>query len=149
MRMILFEPDIAGNVGAVIRICACLGANLEIIEPCGFPLKSADLRRAAMDYGGAQSIMRHSSWDAFMAAHKTRGGRLLLMTTKGAKAHSAIAYRPDDAILIGRESVGAPEALHEAADERLVIPMAAGARSLNMAVSAGIVLAEANRQLAD
>ena len=143
MRLALFQPDIPQNLGAAIRLAACLGVELDIIEPCGFPLEAAAIRRAAMDYGRLASVKRHASWAAFQA---DRAGRLLLFTTKGATPLHDFAFRTDDTLLFGRESAGAPDEVHAAADDRLVIPLMPGARSLNLTVSAAIALSEALRQ---
>jgi tRNA (cytidine/uridine-2'-O-)-methyltransferase len=144
MRLALFQPDIPQNLGAAIRLTACLGLGLDVIEPCGFPLSDRAIRRAAMDYADGAEVRRHDSWTSFLAA---RGGaRLLLLTTRGAQAYERFGYRPDDILLVGRESAGAPEAVHAAADARLCIPMAAGARSLNVVVAAAMALGEGLRQ---
>ena len=145
MRLALFQPDIPQNLGAAIRLAACLGVELDIIEPCGFPLEAAAIRRAAMDYGRLASVKRHASWATFQA-DSTRVGRLLLFTTKGATPLHDFAFRTDDTLLFGRESAGAPDEVHAAADARLVIPLMPGARSLNLTVSAAIALSEALRQ---
>ena len=116
---------------------------VDIIEPCGFVLDDARLRRAAMDYGGAADITRHQSWDAF---RQNRQGRLVLLTTKGATPLLDFQFTVDDTILLGRESAGVPENVHEAADARVIIPLAPGLRSLNVAQAAAIALYEALRQ---
>lgn len=144
MRLALFEPDIPQNLGAFIRLAACLGAPLDIIEPCGFPLDDKRIRRAAMDYYDLARIARHASWDAFRR-DKTPG-RLVLLTTSGTKTFPEVAFRPDDTLLLGRESAGVPAAVHDAADLRLRIPLQRGARSLNVALAAAMVLSEALRQ---
>jgi tRNA (cytidine/uridine-2'-O-)-methyltransferase len=146
MRLALFQPDIPQNLGAAIRLGACLGAAIDVIEPSGFPVSTPALRRAAMDYARSADIQRHDSWTAFLAAPQRAEGRLLLFTTRGAQPFHDFRYRPGDTLLFGRESVGAPPEVHDAADARLVIPLAPGARSLNLGVSAGIALAEALRQ---
>lgn len=144
MRLVLFEPDIPQNTGAAIRAAACFGAGLEIIEPCGFPLNARDLRRVAMDYGNLVEPVIHDCWDAFVKTKKQ--ARLILMTTKSSRSVWTCEFRPDDIILLGRESAGVPDAVHDTAGLRLMIPMASGARSLNVATSGAIVLAEASRQ---
>jgi tRNA (cytidine/uridine-2'-O-)-methyltransferase len=144
MRLALFEPDIPQNAGALVRVAACFGVGLDVIEPCGFPWDDKRLKRVAMDYVGLAPIARHASWAAFLAA---RRGRLVLLTTKGAQRHDRFAYRPDDVLLVGRESAGVPDFVHAAADARLTIAMAPGARSLNVAVAAAVALAEAGRQM--
>ena len=144
VRLALYQPDIAPNVGSIIRTGACLGVPLDVIEPCGFAFSLHAVRRQVMDYGDRAEITRHDSWEAFQAA---RSGRLIAMTTKGAVPLWDFAFRPGDVLLMGRESSGLPEEVHAAADARVVIPMAAGTRSLNIAVASGIVMAEALRQL--
>ena len=144
MRLALFEPDIPQNLGAFIRLAACLGAPLDIIEPCGFPLDDKRIRRAAMDYYDLARIVRHDSWDAFKRERKL--GRLVLLTTSGAQRFPDVAFRTDDTLLLGRESAGVPAAVHDAADLRLRIPLQPAARSLNVALAAAMVLSEALRQ---
>lgn len=146
MQLALFQPDIAGNVGTTLRSCACLGVPLHIIEPCAFPLSDAALRRAGMDYAERAQVARHAEWAAFAAWAATAGGRVVLMTTKGATRIDHFAFTPRDIILMGAESAGVPDAVHAAADARVMIPQTAGTRSLNVAVAAGIALAEALRQ---
>ena len=144
IRLALFCPDIAPNVGAVIRTGACLGVPVDVIEPCGFPFSLHAVRRQVMDYGDRAELVRHDSWARF---HQGHTGRLVAMTTKGATGLWEFAFRPGDTILMGRESAGLPDEVHAAADARVVIPMAEGTRSLNIAVAAGIAMAEALRQL--
>jgi len=146
MRLALFEPEIAGNAGAALRIAACFGVALDVVEPCGFPLSDKALRRAALDYGERVETRLHADWNAYLAATRPEG-RLLLLTTRGETPLWSHGFRPDDALLVGRESAGAPDFVHAAADVRLRIPLAPGARSLNMAVAAAVALAEARRQL--
>jgi tRNA (cytidine/uridine-2'-O-)-methyltransferase len=144
MRLALFEPDIPQNLGAFIRLSACLGVALDIIEPCGFPFDDKRIRRAAMDYRDLARIARHESWAAFC---RDRGpGRLVLLTTKGARTFPDVAFEASDTLLLGRESAGVPAEVHEAADLRLRVPLQAGARSLNVALAASMVLSEALRQ---
>ena len=146
MRLALYQPDMAPNVGAAIRVAACFGAGLDIIEPCGFPLDSRDIKRVAMDYGALAPPTAHAGWRAFL---ETRGAsRLVLMTTKASEPIWDFRFRPGDILLMGRESAGVPDEVHEAADARVLIPLAPEARSLNLVVAAGIGLAEASRQLA-
>jgi len=147
MRLALFQPDIPQNVGAAIRAAACFGAGLDIIEPCGFPLDSREIRRVAMDYGALAQPVAHAGWSAFEAQAKSTGSRILLLTTKADAAIWDFSFEPDDILLMGRESAGAPEEIHDAADVRLTIPLAPGARSLNVAVAAAVALAEARRQI--
>lgn len=143
MRLALFEPDIAGNVGAVLRLGACFGAPVDLIEPMGFAWNDAALRRAAMDYGGQADVVRHVDFHAF--AEKLPG-RVILFTTRGSIPLTQAVFRPGDTLLFGSESRGAPDHVHERADLAVRIPIRAGLRSLNLAVSAGIALAEALRQ---
>jgi tRNA (cytidine/uridine-2'-O-)-methyltransferase len=143
MRLALFQPDIPQNVGAAIRLGACLGAPLDLIEPCGFPLSDAAIRRAAMDYAAIAEVHRHTGWRAFDSVRK---GRLVLFTTRGATPLYDFTFRPDDVLLFGRESAGVPDEVHAAADARVFIPLAQGARSLNVVTAAAIALGEALRQ---
>jgi tRNA (cytidine/uridine-2'-O-)-methyltransferase len=144
MRLALFQPDIAQNCGAMLRLCACLGVAADVIGPCGFVWSDAKLRRAGMDYLDQVALRRHDSWATYQA---TRGaGRLLLLTTHGDAALPGFAFRADDTLLVGSESSGAPPEVHAAADARLVIPMAAGTRSLNVALAAALALGESLRQ---
>lgn len=143
MRLALYQPDIPQNTGTIVRLCACFGVPLDIIEPCGFTFTDKQLARAAMDYAPIADIKRHTSWEAF---ETEVADRLILLTTQAAKAHIATDFRRDDILLLGSESAGVPDDVHARADLRVRIPMASGARSLNVAVAAGIVLAEALRQ---
>ena len=147
MRLALFEPDIPQNTGTLIRLGACLGVAVDIIEPCGFVLSDRRLRRAGLDYLALAHVSRHDSWAAFDAA-RPQGARLVLLTTQGTLPYHRFAFAPADIILVGRESAGVPEAVHEAATARLVIPMQPGLRSLNVALAAAMVLGEALRQTA-
>ncbi len=144
MRIALYQPDIAGNVGAVLRTAACFGVACDIIEPCGFAFSERALKRAGMDYAAQAHITRHAGWDAFLGS--VRDARLVLMSSKAATALPTFQFRARDIIVMGSESSGAPAAVHERADERVYIPMASGFRSLNISVSAGIALAEGLRQ---
>lgn len=143
MRLALYQPDQAGNVGTIIRLAACMGVPLEIIEPCGFPFSDRALKRAGMDYAEAAAVTRHSGWDAFEAQIP---GRLVLLTTSGAAPLPEARFEAGDTLLLGSESRGAPGQVHARADLRVRIPQADGTRSLNIAVAAGIGLAEALRQ---
>ena len=147
MRLVFFQPDIPQNLGAAIRLTACLALELEVIEPLGFPLSEKGLRRAALDYGDGGLIRRHASWDAFLAFQRERGGRIILFTTRGAEPYLSARFRPDDALLFGRESAGVPEAVHQDADLRLYIPLRPGARSLNVVTAAAMAAGEALRQV--
>lgn len=144
MRLVLYEPDIPQNAGTILRLAACLAVGVDIVEPCGFVWSEPRLRRAGMDYLEFAEVARHSSWAAYLAAR--RPGRLVLLTTRGSVPLPAARFQAEDHLLLGRESAGVPDAVHEAADLAVRVPMVAGARSLNVAVSAGIVLAEALRQ---
>lgn len=140
-----YQPDIPQNLGALMRLSVCFDTPLHVIEPCGFPFSAKAVRKAAMDYAAEAVVIAHASWEAFQTNRP--GGRLVLMTTKGAKPLWDHEFQPDDIILMGRESAGAPDEVHNAADARLLIPMPGGGRSLNIAMAAGITVAEATRQL--
>lgn len=143
MRIALVEPDIAGNVGTIIRLSTCLGVGVDIIEPCGFPFSDKRLKRAGMDYADQADIVRHNDWDAFRVSGH---GRLVLLTTRAVDCYHEIAYRPGDVLVLGSESAGAPPCVHSDAAISVRIPLRPGFRSLNVAVAAGIVLAEALKQ---
>lgn len=144
VRLALFQPDIAPNVGAMMRLCACLGARLEIIEPCGFVFDDRKLKRAGMDYIGQVDLVRHGSWEAFL--EQVGAARIVLLTTKAEGTLYDFAFRPDDILLMGRESAGVPEDVHCRADARITIPMRGEARSLNVGMAAAMALSEAMRQ---
>ncbi|EKF17222.1 tRNA (cytidine(34)-2'-O)-methyltransferase [Nitratireductor pacificus] len=146
MHIALYQPDIPGNTGAILRLAACLGLTVDIIEPAGFDLSDRNLKRAGMDYIERATLVRHASWDAFEAWRRGERRRLLLFSTRAATAYTDFVFRPDDVLLFGRESSGVPEAVHEAADARLLIAMQEGARSLNLAMSAAMAAGEALRQ---
>jgi tRNA (cytidine/uridine-2'-O-)-methyltransferase len=146
MRLAIFQPDIPQNLGGSIRLAACLGVSLDIIEPCGFPLSDKAVRRTAMDYGDSVDLTRHSAWAAFLAAPERQAGRLVLFTTKAAVPYQTFAFAAGDTLLFGRESAGAQEEVHAAAQARLFIPLRPPARSLNVVVAAAIALAEGLRQ---
>ncbi len=143
MRLALHQPDQAGNVGTILRLAACLGVPVDIVEPCGFPYSDRALRRAGMDYAEIAEVTRHSGWEAFEARLT---GRLVLFTTAGALPLPEARFEAGDTLLFGSESRGAPEAVHARAELRVRIPQVEGTRSLNLAVAAGIGLAEALRQ---
>ena len=147
MQLALYQPDIPQNTGTMLRLCACLGVTAHLIEPAGFPISDKNFRRAGMDYIDLVDIRRHISWSDFEIWQKASGARLVLATTKGAVPYPDFSFRPDDIILMGRESAGVPDEVHDAADARLLIPMRAGLRSLNVAVSAAMMMGEALRQL--
>lgn len=146
MRIALFQPDIPQNVGACMRLSACFGVALEIIGPTSFALNDRGLKRAALDYGPLGEIVVHDGWAAFNGAPQRAEGRLVLFTTRGATPLHDFAFGAGDTLLFGRESAGVPEEVHARADARVVIPIRPEARSLNLAVSAGIALWEALRQ---
>jgi tRNA (cytidine/uridine-2'-O-)-methyltransferase len=144
MRLALYQPDIPQNLGAFIRLAACAGTPLDIIEPCGFPVDDRRIRRASMDYVDLAQIRRHASWDAFRRDRAP--GRLVLLTTAGATRLPEVRFRADDILLLGRESAGVPAEVHETAELRVRVPMQKGVRSLNVALAAAMVLSEALRQ---
>jgi tRNA (cytidine/uridine-2'-O-)-methyltransferase len=146
LRLALYQPDIPQNAGTMIRMAACLGVGIDLIEPAGFPVSDRHFRRAGMDYLDHVAIHRHVSWTTFDANRRTEGVRLVLLTTKGAVAHTAFTFEADDILMVGRESAGVPDDVHAAVDGRIVIPMKPELRSLNVAISAAIVLGEALRQ---
>ena len=145
MRLALFEPDIPQNVGALLRLAACLAVAVDLIEPCGFVLDDRRLKRAALDYAALAAVHRHASWSAFVAARHS-SSRLVLLTTQGDAALPRFAFTADDTLLLGRESAGVPDFVHRAAAARVAIPLAPGARSLNVAMAGAIALYEALRQ---
>lgn len=142
----LIEPEIAGNTGAIIRTAACLDVAVHIVEPCGFAFSDRAMRRAGMDYADAATIVRHANRAQFVDAMRAAGRRLVLLTTRGATRLDEAEFAPQDVLLLGSESAGAPDDIHDAADLRVVIPQAPAMRSLNISVAAGIAIAEALRQ---
>ena len=146
MRIALYEPDIPQNTGTILRLAACLGVEAHIVEPAGFPTSDRAFRRAGMDYLDQVALMRHSSWTAFETWRQEANARLVLFTTRTATPFLAFEFRADDVLLFGRESSGVPAEVHAAADARLVIPMRAGLRSLNVAVTCAMAMSEALRQ---
>ncbi len=146
MNLALYQPDIPQNAGTLIRLGACLGVGIDIIEPAGFVMTDRALKRAGMDYLEMAEVTRHASWQAFRRAHTARGGRLLVLTAKGALSYTNYEFAPQDTLLLGRESAGAPQEVHDAADARLRIPLRPGLRSLNVALAGAMVLGEALRQ---
>jgi len=146
MRIALFEPEIAGNVGAVLRLGACMGAAVDLIEPMGFEWDDRRVRRTAMDYIDHVAIARHAGFDAFRATIGRR--RLILFTTKATQSAYDFQFMPDDILLFGKESAGVPSAIADASDARLRIPMRPQVRSMNLATSAALALGEALRQVA-
>ena len=145
LRLALFEPDIPQNTGTLLRLAACFAVEVDLIEPFGFLFDDRRLRRALLDYAARVTICRHNSWNAF-EANRDPASRLILLTTSGAVALHRFAFAPEDTLLLGRESAGVPDYVHAAAAARVVIPLAPGARSLNVALSGAIALAEALRQ---
>ncbi len=143
MRLALYQPDIPQNAGSLMRLGACLGVGIDVIEPCGFLLTDKNFRRAGMDYLAGADIARHASWARF---RQGLTGRLVLLTTRGAVPYPDFAFQPGDTLMVGQESAGVPDEVHTSADARLVIPMRAGFRSLNVAQAAAMVLGEALRQ---
>ena len=143
MRIALYQPDIPQNTGTIIRLGACLGVPVDIIEPCGFVWSEPKLKRAGMDYLTLANVTRYENWDKFSSETK---GRLVLLTTKATESFHEIEFKQDDVLLFGRESVGVPDAIHQNADMRLKIPLKPEARSLNVAMAVAMVAAEALRQ---
>lgn len=145
MRIALYQPDIPQNAGAILRLAACLNVPVDLIEPAGFVIGEPGVRRAGMDYLALADLTRHISWEAFAAGlHPPR--RLVLLTTAATERHIDFAYRPDDTLLVGRESDGAPPAVHERANARVRVPVRADTRSLNVVTALALVLGEALRQ---
>jgi tRNA (cytidine/uridine-2'-O-)-methyltransferase len=147
LRIALYQPDIPGNTGTILRLAACLGLSVDVIEPAGFDLSDRNLKRAGMDYIASVALTRHVNWERFEAWRAESGRRLVLASTKAALPYTRFAFRPDDILLFGRESAGVPDHVHERADGRVLIPMAEGQRSLNIAISAAMIAGEAIRQV--
>jgi tRNA (cytidine/uridine-2'-O-)-methyltransferase len=145
VRLALFEPDIPQNTGALLRLAACLGVAVDLIEPCGFLFDDRRLKRAGLDYIALARLRRHASWNAFLEAHSS-ASRLILLTRAGSVALHDFAFAATDTILLGRESAGVPACVHCRADARVAIPLCPPARSLNVAIAGAIALAEALRQ---
>ena len=146
IRIALYQPDIAANAGTILRLGACLGVPVHIIHPAGFALSDRTLRRAGMDYLDRAERVEHTDWAAFATWVEKDGGRLVALTTRGEPRLPDFAFMPDDILLLGRESAGLPDSVLAGADARARIPLKTGARSLNIAVAAGIATAEALRQ---
>ncbi|WEX07916.1 tRNA (cytidine(34)-2'-O)-methyltransferase [Chelativorans sp. AA-79] len=146
-RIALFQPDIPGNTGAILRLAACLGVGVDLIEPAGFDLSDRALKRAGMDYLELAALSRHPSWKDFDAWRRKEGRRLVLFSTAGTVPYHAFCFRDGDILMFGRESAGVPEDVHKTADYRLVIPIKEGTRSLNVAMSAAMACGEAVRQV--
>jgi tRNA (cytidine/uridine-2'-O-)-methyltransferase len=145
MKLALFQPDIPQNTGAMIRICACFDVGIDIIHPTGYVFNQKNIKQVAMDYLSSVSLNEHDSWNNFLEANK--GNRIILLSTKGKIKYSDFNFKNSDSVLVGRESAGVPNEVYNSVNEVITIPMSQNARSLNVAVSAGIVLAEARRQL--
>ncbi len=142
----LYQPDIPQNTGTILRLCACMNVTVHLIEPAGFPISDSALKRAGMDYLERASMRRHRSFADFELFRLTQNRRLILLTTKSDQVYADFEFRADDILVMGRESTGVPESVHNLVDARLKIPMAEGLRSINVAVSAGMALGEALRQ---
>ena len=146
LRIALYQPDIAGNTGTILRLAACLDFAVDIIEPAGFDISDRNLKRAGMDYIAAAALTRHVNFERFEDWRKTTGRRLVLASTKASGRYTDFRFRPDDILLFGRESAGVPDHVHDAADARILVPMVEGQRSINVAVSAAMITGEAMRQ---
>ena len=144
IEIALYQPDIPQNVGAAIRLCACLGVHLHIIEPCGFPLNDRKIKQAGMDYLNQVEMTRHNSWGSFTSTMTDK--RLILMTTKSSQPYTDFQFQEGDILIAGRESAGVPENIHKAVDHRLLIPMTGQARSLNIINATAMITGEALRQ---
>lgn len=147
LRIALFQPDIAGNTGTILRMAACLGLAVDLIEPAGFDISDRALKRAGMDYLEMAALTRHVDFDRFEQWRQSEGRRLVLMSTKAALPYTDFRFKAGDIIMLGRESAGVPDHVHDLAFERLIIPMPGGGRSLNVALSAAMVAGEAVRQI--
>ena len=144
IHIALYQPDIPQNVGAAMRLCACLGLPLDIIEPCGFPWDPKKIRQSGMDYVGQVTLNRHDSWESFKNTYAER--RLVLMTTKSSSPYSRFNFTENDILIAGRESAGVPEALHQEIENRITIPMHGETRSLNIINATAMITGEALRQ---
>lgn len=147
LRIALYQPDIPGNTGTILRMAACLGLAVDIIEPAGFDLSDRGLKRAGMDYLEQAALTRHLDWEHFNQWRLSENRRLVLLSTKAAQPYTDFSYRADDILMFGRESAGVPDHVHEISDERIIIPMVQGARSLNLALSVAMSSGEALRQV--
>jgi tRNA (cytidine/uridine-2'-O-)-methyltransferase len=146
VELALYQPDIANNTGTLIRLGACLGTRIHLIHPTGFPFSAKALARAGLDYVDHASVKEHASWSQFDAWRRAAGRRLVLLTTKAETSAYSVEYQPDDILMVGRESAGVPDAVADAADLRIRIPMREGLRSINVALAATLILGEAKRQ---
>jgi tRNA (cytidine/uridine-2'-O-)-methyltransferase len=142
----LYQPDIPQNAGTLLRLSACLGIATHVIEPAGFDMSDRSLKRAGLDYLEHVTLIRHRSWGEFEAWREANGRRLVLLTTKGVTPYADFGFEPSDIVMVGRETSGVPEIVHDVADARLLIPMLPGRRSLNVATAAAMVVGEALRQ---
>lgn len=146
MRLALYQPDIPQNAGTMMRMAACLGVSIDLIEPAGFDVSDRNLRRAGLDYLAHLDFARHASFADFEAARSASRSRLVLLTTRSTLSYTDFPFAPSDTLMVGRESAGVPEEVHRAAEARVTIPLRPGLRSLNVAVAAAMVLGEALRQ---
>jgi tRNA (cytidine/uridine-2'-O-)-methyltransferase len=146
LRIALYQPDIPGNTGTILRLAACLALTVDIIEPAGFVLSDKNLKRAGMDYLASAVMVRHVNWERFDAWRRAEGRRLVLASTRAATPYTRFEYRPNDILLFGRESAGVPDHVHDTAEARIIIPMVEGQRSINVAMSAAMIAGEALRQ---
>ena len=146
LSIALYQPDIPQNTGTILRLAACFGVTVHIIEPCGFSFSSRLLKRAGLDYFERTKLQKHTDWKSFDAWNRSTNQRLLLFTTKGSVNYTKFTFNDNDILLMGRESAGVPDVVHERVDAKLVIPMAIGERSLNVAVATGMALGESLRQ---
>lgn len=147
LRIALYQPDIPGNTGTILRMAACLGLGVDIIEPAGFDLSDRGLKRAGMDYLEQAALTRHLDWEHFNQWRLSENRRLVLLSTKAAQPYTDFSYRMDDILLFGRESAGVPDHVHNTSDEWIIIPMVEGARSLNLALTTAMSAGEAMRQI--
>jgi tRNA (cytidine/uridine-2'-O-)-methyltransferase len=146
LRIALYQPDIPGNTGTILRLAACLGLGVDIIEPAGFDISDRNLKRAGMDYLSSVALTRHVNWQQFDTWRQQNNRRLVLATTKASEPYTRFRFQPTDILLFGRESAGVPDAVHAAAEGRILIPMVEGQRSINVAMSAAMIAGEALRQ---
>ena len=146
LSIALYQPDIPQNTGTILRLAACFGVTVHIIEPCGFSFSSQSLRRAGLDYIERTKLKKHADWKSFDTWNQSTNQRLLLFTTRGSVNYTEFTFKDNDILLMGRESAGVPEIVHDRVDAKLVIPMTTGERSLNVAVATGMALGESLRQ---
>lgn len=147
LRIALYQPDIPGNTGTILRLAACLGLKVDLIEPAGFVLSDKNLKRAGMDYLASVALVRHVNFQAFDDWRRSENRRIVLASTKAALPYTEASYRPNDILLFGRESAGVPDGVHDGADQRVLIEMVDGQRSINVAMSAAMIVGEAIRQV--